>query len=76
MTDFAELKRRRNEMWGLGEAPDWKAFSDEVLVALRESEAECFKLAAGACIVDGGLVGDDGGTPYCTLQAKLKQTRE
>jgi hypothetical protein len=34
-------------------------------------------LAAGQCLVDGGLIGDDGGTPYCSLQDKLiNLTRE
>lgn len=37
-------------------------------------EAENFRLAAGACIVDGGLVGDEGGTPVCTLQKRLDAT--
>ena len=33
--------------------------------------AENFVLAAGQCCVEGGLVGDEGGTQYCTLKAKF-----
>jgi uncharacterized small protein (DUF1192 family) len=38
-------------------------------------EAENFTLAAGVCVVDGGLIGDEGGTPYCTLRAEVERLR-
>ncbi len=47
-----------------------------VMERAEKAEAENFKLAAGQCLVDGGLVGDDGGTPYCTLKAENKRLKE
>src|SRR5690606_26961231 len=35
-------------------------------------EAENFKLAAGACNVEGGLIGDDHGHVYCSLKARIE----
>jgi len=35
-------------------------------------EAENFKLAASACNVDGGLIGDDHGHFYCSLKARIE----
>jgi len=35
-------------------------------------EAENFKLAAGACNVKGGLIGDDHGHVYCSLKARIE----
>jgi hypothetical protein len=32
-----------------------------------------FALAAGQCIVDGGLLGDEGGTQFCSLQRDAKR---
>lgn len=50
---------------------------DAELATLRAEvarlEAENFTLAAGVCVVDGGLIGDEGGTPYCTLRAEVEQ---
>ena len=49
---------------------------DQAIKYLEDAEKlrnENFILAAGQCCVDGGLVGDEGGTPYCTLKAKLCQ---
>jgi hypothetical protein len=40
---------------------------------VAELEAENFQLAAGQCIVHGGLVGDEGGSPYCTLIKRAEQ---
>ena len=40
----------------------------DVTEKLRKSQAENFALAAGQCIVDGGLCGDDYGNQYCKLQ--------
>jgi hypothetical protein len=40
------------------------------------TRAENFKLAANQCVVEGGLVGDEGGTPYCTLKKKLDSLTE
>ena len=50
--------------------------TDYVRRALGRAEAENFKLAAGACVIDGGLVGDDYGNQFCTLTRKLKAVRE
>lgn len=38
---------------------------------IRKMERHNFSLAAGVCPVEGGLLGDDGGTPYCTLQKSM-----
>jgi len=38
--------------------------------AMKRAEAKASGMAAGQCVVDGGLVGDEGGTPYCTLKAE------
>jgi len=35
-------------------------------------EAENFKLAAGACTVEGGLIGDDHGHFDCSLKARIE----
>jgi len=35
-------------------------------------EAENFKLAAGACNVEGGLIGDDHGHFDCSLKARIE----
>lgn len=35
-------------------------------------EAENFKLAAGACNVEGGLIGDDHGHLDCSLKARIE----
>jgi hypothetical protein len=35
-------------------------------------EAENFKLAAGACNVEGGLIGDDHGHFCCSLKARIE----
>jgi uncharacterized protein YceH (UPF0502 family) len=45
-----------------------KALGEQV----KELQQECFSLAAGTCIIDGGLVGDDGGTPYCTMKKRAE----
>lgn len=35
---------------------------------IKDLEAENFALAAGQCIVHGGLCGDEGGSQYCSLR--------
>lgn len=35
---------------------------------IKSLEAENFALAAGQCVVPGGLCGDEGGSQYCSLQ--------
>lgn len=35
---------------------------------IKALEAENFALAAGQCIVSGGLCGDEGGSQYCSLR--------
>ncbi len=42
------------------------------MVALR---AEVERLAAGHCLVPGGIVADEGGTPYCTMKAEVERLR-
>jgi hypothetical protein len=37
---------------------------------LAKAQAENFSLAAGQCIVDGGLCGDDYGNQYCKVKAE------
>lgn len=37
---------------------------------IEQLEKECFALAAGQCIVDGGLMGDEYGNQYCALRFK------
>ena len=44
-----------------------------LLRLLDAAREENFALAAGACIVAGGLVGDEGGSPVCTLRAALQE---
>lgn len=39
-------------------------------IVIADLKKDCEALAAGACIVKGGLVGDDGGTTHCVLQKK------
>jgi hypothetical protein len=39
---------------------------------IKALEAENFKLAAGACNVEGGLIGDDHGHVYCSLKALIE----
>ena len=48
----------------------------EALERAAELEAENFGLSAGECIVEGGLVGDEGGTPFCTVRATLGTARK
>ena len=74
-----ELRKANKD---LGDALDAVRSSDEILEIepggiykvhlnvkhrIEQLEAECFSLAAGACPVDGGLVGGEGGTSFCTL---------
>ena len=42
----------------------------------RTLERENFVLAAGQCCVKDGLLGDEGGTPYCRLQRENAKLRE
>jgi hypothetical protein len=43
---------------------------------LAELEAENFTLAAGACHVEGGLIGDEHGHFACTLKQQLAEREE
>ncbi len=49
--------------------------SPDVLLALLDrlakAEGDAFAMAAQVCIVDGGLCGDEGGSPYCSVQRRL-----
>lgn len=44
-----------------------RAAHSHALAVIAALERENFALAAGQCIVDGGLCADEGGTPYCSL---------
>lgn len=48
---------------------------DDMTARIAGLERECFGLAANICIVDGGLLGDDHGHPYCTLQREVERLR-
>lgn len=59
---------------------DWKDYEPAARAALsvlepriEALEAENFKLAAGACTVEGGLVGDDHGHFDCSLKARIER---
>jgi chromosome segregation ATPase len=72
----ARVARRDSE---LATVRDWahklQARVNELRQEIEREKAEAFKLAAGVCIVEGGLVGDEGGTPYCTVQRELAQAK-
>jgi hypothetical protein len=57
----------------------WSSYCGQVRAALsvlepriEALEAENFKLAAGACTVEGGLIGDDHGHFDCSLKARIE----
>src|SRR5690606_26579961 len=66
--------------WGRGgyktQVTTWHAVARAALSVLEPRiealEAENFKLAAGACTVEGGLVGDEHGHFYCSLKARIE----
>src|SRR5690606_20941651 len=66
--------------WGRGgyktQVAIWHAVARAALSVLEPRiealEAENFKLAAGACNVEGGLIGDDHGHVYCSLKARIE----
>jgi hypothetical protein len=72
MSDLVE-KLRKAADWGEDEfdvlSPQDAAAAADRIEAL---EAENFKLAAGACTVEGGLVGDEHGHVYCSLKARIE----
>lgn len=45
-----------------------EAKADELGVIIAALEAENFRLAAGACLVEGGLIGDEHGHFHCSLK--------
>ena len=53
-----------------------EAQRDACRAELERLENAAAKMAAGQCIVQGGLVGDEGGTLYCTPLAKNEKLRE
>ena len=53
-----------------------KRLKENYIYALNGLVEESFALAANSCLVEGGIVGNDGGTPYCTLEAKIKEYKE
>lgn len=65
---IGKLERERDEE--TQSADKWMA---QVLAGLgkrAKMEAVAFELAANQCLIRGGIVGDDGGTPYCTMEAR------
>jgi hypothetical protein len=66
--------------WGRGgyktQVAIWHAVARAALSVLEPRiealEAENFKLAAGACTVEGGLIGDDHGHFDCSLKARIE----
>jgi len=53
------------------EDPEYAAESIcETAKALWKERALNSQLSAGHCLVLGGLVADEGGTPYCTMKAE------
>lgn len=48
---------------------------DDVVEAVRKLANENCALAAGQCIVPGGLQGDDGGVQFCNLERRLINQR-
>jgi len=50
-----------------------RALIDAARAELAELLNDCFALSAGACIFDGGLIGDDGGTPYCVMRERAEK---
>src|SRR5690606_4778346 len=66
--------------WGRGgyktQVAIWHAVARAALSVLEPRiealEAENFKLAAGACNVEGGLIGDDHGHFDCSLKARIE----
>jgi hypothetical protein len=83
---YGELVERLNATYSVGQGrprrlrnPD----GPEAAEAIQTLTAENFMLAAGACHVEGGLIGDDHGHFDCslkariaTLEAKLARARE
>lgn len=55
----------------LSKTGNYSDTAESIIKRIDELNSENFTLAAGCCCVDGGLVGDDGGTPYCTLKARI-----
>jgi hypothetical protein len=49
--------------------------SEDAAVEIETLRAANFSLAAGTCVVQDGLLGDEGGTPYCSLQADAERYR-
>jgi hypothetical protein len=72
MSELVE-KLRKAADWGEDEfdvlSPQDAAAAADRIEAL---EAENFKLAAGACTVEGGLVGDEHGHFDCSLKARIE----
>jgi hypothetical protein len=49
--------------------------SEDAAIEIETLRAANFSLAAGTCVVQEGLLGDEGGTPYCSLQADAERYR-
>ena len=48
----------------------------KILQKNSDLKEENFALAANNCLVQNGIVGDDGGTPYCTVKKELERYKE
>ena len=49
---------------------------DELKARVGELEKENFALAANECLVEGSVVGDEHGHPYCTLQKRVEELED
>jgi hypothetical protein len=47
----------------------------DIGLALAESEVRGFAMAAGQCCVEGGLLGDDYGHEYCSLEKEVERLK-
>ena len=71
-----EVDRFWNEL-GISTKREARACSLHMIHAqmLDRLRAENFALAAGQCIVKDGLLGDEGGSPYCRIQRENEKLR-
>lgn len=69
------IQQRRTDQHGcldVSDAIELLERADDEIAALREEierlQKESAAFAAGQCVVKYGLLGDEGGTPYCSLR--------
>lgn len=78
---LAEVERERDAFKSLAECNakrieerDKRLADAQATMARLEKDGAA--LSAGQCIVKGGVVGDDGGTPYCTREQQVARLRD